>query len=368
MTSVLDLALSSTSGALRSTPSAHGTTFHRVPADGVAQLADPALASVSGIPSGVRLQLATDAPWIEVEAQLTVIDTGGPRGEPMFDVVVEGQIVASAVASDALIIFFNPETRAVSVQEGGPATVRLDLPDAGVVRDVEVWLPHAAGMELRDVRVPARSTVRVKQDTRPRWVHYGSSISQASEARSPAQTWAGTVARRAGVALTNLGLAGSCHLDPFMANAIAEQPADLISLKIGINIAGDGSMRERTFVPALHGFLDVVRASHPSTPLVLASPIFCPLGEDRPGPFECPAAGGLTLRRVRELIASAVQVRRDAGDRHLHLLDGLELLGPADAGRLPDDLHPDPEGYDLMAENFFERAFATGGPFEGVAR
>jgi lysophospholipase L1-like esterase len=67
---------------------------------------------------------------------------------------------------------------------------------------------------------------------------------------------------------------------------------------------------------------------------------------------------------VRELIAVAVQKRREDGDAHLFLLDGLELLGPADAGRLPDDVHPDPEGYDLMAERFFDRVFAVGGFLE----
>jgi hypothetical protein len=316
----------------------------------------------------VRIQLATDADWLDVEAQLTVIDSGAPRGEARFDAVIDGQIIASTATSDVVVIFFDPETYAVAVQQSGPATVRLDLPGGGLVRDVEVWLPHAAGTELRDVRVPQGSVVRATHDRRPRWVHYGSSISQASEARSPAQTWAGTVSRRAGVAVTNLGLAGSCHLDPFMAKAISGLAVDFISLKVGINIAGDGSMRERTFVPALHAFLEEVRSGHPQTPIVLSSPIFCPFGEDRPGPFTREAQGpegGLTLKRLRQLIASTVALRRDSGDENLHLVDGLELLGPADADRLPDDLHPDASGHDLIAERFYQLTFASGGPFAG---
>jgi lysophospholipase L1-like esterase len=35
-------------------------------------------------------------------------------------------------------------------------------------------------------------------------------------------------------------------------------------------------------------------------------------------------------------------------------MDGTEWLGQADAGHLPDGLHPNAEGYELMAERFVE--------------
>jgi hypothetical protein len=39
----------------------------------------------------------------------------------------------------------------------------------------------------------------------------------------------------AGVDLVNLGLAGSALLDPFTARTMRDTPADLVSVKIGIN-------------------------------------------------------------------------------------------------------------------------------------
>jgi hypothetical protein len=156
---------------------------------------------------------------------------------------------------------------------------------------------------------------------------------------------------------------------------IAEQPADLVSAKLGINVVNADSMRERVFVPALHGFLDTVRAAHPEVPLVVITPIICPVVEDHPGPtntidgrctvVERPddlAVGALTLRRIRELEREVVAARQ-ATDPNLHLVEGTELFGESDLADLPDGLHPNAAGYERMGHRFHDLAFATGAPF-----
>jgi lysophospholipase L1-like esterase len=72
-------------------------------------------------------------------------------------------------------------------------------------------------------------------------------------------------------------------------------------------------------------------------------------------------AGCMTLVRVRELIQAVVALRREAGDAQLHYVDGLTLFGAADAGDLPDDLHPNPAGYRRMGERFARRVFSDDG-------
>jgi hypothetical protein len=71
----------------------------------------------------------------------------------------------------------------------------------------------------------------------------------------------------------------------------------------------------------------------------------------------------MSLGRMRELIASVVEVRRSAGDRQLHLLNGLALFGPDDVDGLYDGLHPDGAGYRLIGERFHKLVFE--GPFAG---
>jgi hypothetical protein len=140
----------------------------------------------------------------------------------------------------------------------------------------------------------------------------------------------------------------------------------VVSIKTGINVINMDSMRERVFTPTLHGFLDTIREGQPTVPIVLISPIFCPSAESHPGPTVPDGDGKfvtikghdeirngcMSLQRVRKIVARAVAQRREAGDEHLHYLDGLELFGSADAADLPDDLHPNPAGYVRMGERF----------------
>ena len=84
--------------------------------------------------------------------------------------------------------------------------------------------------------------------------------------------------------LINLGFGGSALLDPFTARALRDTPADLISVKIGINVVNADLMRLRAFAPAVHGFLDTIREGHPTTPLLVVSPILLPHPRGHPGP------------------------------------------------------------------------------------
>jgi hypothetical protein len=154
------------------------------------------------------------------------------------------------------------------------------LPGEG--KSIELWLPHDEVTELVALRSDA-ALFPVAASGKRRWVHHGSSISQGSNTTHPSGTWPAVAPRAPGLDLLNLGYSGNALLDPFAARSIRELPADLISVKIGINLVNKDLMRLRAFGPAVHGFLDTIREGHPSTPLLVVSPIFCPIHEACPG-------------------------------------------------------------------------------------
>jgi hypothetical protein len=163
-----------------------------------------------------------------------------------------------------------------------------------------------------------------------------------------------------------------------------DTPADLISVKIGINLVNTDLMRLRAFAPAVHGFLDTIREGHPTTPLLVISPIYCPIHEDTPGPSAMDfsnlsagrlqfraagdpaerAGGKLTLNVIREEL-TRITAARAAHDPNLHYLDGRELYGEADFAELPlpDQLHPDAPAHRRIGERFAKLTFGSDGPF-----
>ena len=319
------------------------------------------------MPSGVRLRFATDSRSIGIAFHATnMVNPRRPRRPVVFNLETDGALRKAASTLGNALVFKPDAPGGFELVRGDADTLVFEnLPAELTVH--ELWLPHNAFVELRALVLDDGATLQAAPaDARPRWIHYGSSISHCMEADEPAGTWPAVAARLAGACLQSFGFGGQCHLDQFVARTMRAVDADLISIKTGINVVNMDSMRERVFVPALHGFLDTLREGKPEVPVAVISPIFCPSAETRPGPtvpndagkfvtvegFEPYRFGCLTLTRVREVLAEAVEQRRAAGDARLHYVDGLTLFGAEDAGDLPDDLHPNPAGYQRMGERF----------------
>ncbi|PJM93226.1 GDSL-type esterase/lipase family protein [Streptomyces sp. CB01373] len=360
---------------------AHGLLPHRLPAGARRQIPDDQLAMAEAQPSGVRLVFRTRATTVELE---TLPTKRAYRGFPapadgVYDLLVDGRLAGQATVTGGNVRTVDMATQSADLLEGPPGTARFtDLPARD--KDVEIWLPHTEITELIALRTDA-PVAPAPDSGRRVWLHHGSSISHGSNAAHPTAIWPALAAARGGVELVNLGFGGSALLDPFTARAIRDTPADLISLKIGINVVNTDAMRLRAFTPAVHGFLDTIREGHPTTPLLVVSSILCPVQEDTPGPlapdfadgtlrFKATgdpaerAAGRLTLNVIRHELARIVE-QRAADDPNLHHLDGRELYGEADYAELPlpDEVHPDPAAHRRIADNFARLAFGTGGPF-----
>lgn len=312
--------------------------------------------------AGTRIRFQTDATSVGVRLRVHPVEFVGISAArpPAVDLVVDGRVVGTRRVSGGPARVDG----AKDILELLPSEVELaSFSDLGTEsKTVELWLPHASIVDVVSV-VADRAILLAVAPIGARWLHHGSSISHCIEATRPTRTWPALAANSLGVDLIDMAYAGSAMLDPFVARAIRGTPADVISLEIGINLVNADAMRLRTFEPAVHGFLDTIREGHPTAPIVVISPITCPILEDAPGPTDFDpdtgqvrtnatrpyAADSLTLNRIRPLLQGLVSTRRSS-DAALHYLDGRHLFGAADAaaGMLADGLHPDESGYRIM--------------------
>ena len=273
----------------------------------------------SAMPAGVRISFQSNT--TRVSGNIALQKESG-----MLDLCCDGEVIASLDLAEKDTFAFE------------------NLPDGEKL--IELWLPQFGRFQLRGLEIDDGATLDAFTDTKPLWVTYGSSITQCRTAASPTQTWPAIVARTHGLNLTCLGYGGQCHLDAMVARMIRDLPADYISMCLGINVQGASSLGPRAFRPAIIGAVQIVREKHPDIPIVLMSPICSPPREENPNTV------GFHLKRMREEVQAAAVALQTHGDQQVHYVDGLNVFGADYVHLLPDDLHPDAEGYRVMGENF----------------
>jgi len=329
-----------------------------------AQMSDIGILRMAQVGSGVRLRFRSAATTVEMKVLMTRIYVVGLHGDPQpsqYELRINGQFHQTQGINGGnfiQIVLNSPNVGSEEVNQGAVDTLVFSGLPAGE-KDVEIWLPASASSAIESISADAEILPPAPVEKK-KWIHYGSSISQGGEV--PSSIWAVNASHRLNLDLYNLGLAGQCFLDGFVARTIAQLPADYITLKLGINVVNADAMRERAFVPAFHNFLDILRQGHPRTPIKIISPIWCPFHEDVTGPTLLretgltseartteTSTGALYLKRIRVILQEGIAIRKDA---NLSYLDGLKLFNETDVADLPDRLHPNDAGYQRMGERF----------------
>lgn len=220
------------------------------------------------------------------------------------------------------------------------------LPMDPGMKSIEIWLDPRFPFILENVIIDDDAQIQPTKIIQKRWVHYGSSISHSKHAGSPSTTWTGIVARKYNFHLTNLGYGGQCKIDPMIGLMIRNLPADMVTLKLGINCY-KGDLSPRTFESNAIGLVNIIRDKKPDIPLVVISPIHSPNREE-----SRVWDNSMTLMEMRNMLLHVVEKFKKYGDQNIYYVDGLKILGLDKAEYLPDDLHPNAEGQFIMAENF----------------
>lgn len=359
-------------GAVRIELSERGLIPRRLTAKSFRHLPDRFMRASVGQSAGIRLAFRTDASRLalKVNALKMIEDTEQPLPASIYDVTVDGEVVSSATSEPGSRFLFSFEEPVEGIVPGPDDTIEFSLPDGGS-REFELWLPYSDEIELLGVWADA-PVHRPSTSAKLRWLHHGSSISHGYSSSRTTTTWPVAAANLLGWDLTSLGFSGNALVDQLTARTIRDTPADLISVKLGINVVNGDHMRRRIFRSAVHGFLDTIRDGHPTTPLLVISPVCCPPVEDLPGPTifeegrepqwvttagraEELDEGKLSLGVVRQELEEIVNARRQE-DPNLTYLDGSKLYSLEDNKRLPmpDNLHPDDAVSNLMATRFAE--------------
>ncbi|MFC7463085.1 hypothetical protein [Brachybacterium sp. GCM10030252] len=188
---------------------ARGVRPHRLPSWLRERWPEPQLMAMEAQPSGVRLELRTAAGQVELVLHPRRVDyVGAPRPRGAVDVVVDGELLRSESLTGGDAVQVDLRDGSTELVTGSPHRVLLELPSPGE-HHVQLWLPHTEEVEILSARADA--PVRPAEQTGPRWIHYGSSISQGSNATHPTGIWPVVAARAAGMRLRNLAAGRQRH-------------------------------------------------------------------------------------------------------------------------------------------------------------
>ncbi len=165
-------------------------------------------------------------------------------------------------------------------------------------------------------------------------VIYGSSITQGGCASRPGMAYTNMLSRSLNMPVYNYGFSGSGRGEPDVAHCIAAvEDVSLFILDYEANCHQPGGLE--TTLPV---FIDIIRAKHPATPVLVVSRIHYSVDDER-----YDARRGVQRDEV---------ARRNAdGDKNIYFLDGATLLD-ADAKECSvDGVHQTDLGFYRMAKN-----------------
>ena len=276
-------------------------------------------------PSGGRIRFTTDSQTVAVIAQgasgsppahITAIANGG------FDLYVDGGYFGSVA----------PDTH-------GEIRHQWTVGKTPARREITIYLPLGRPVAVKEILLAPGAVVEAPRPfalAKP-VVYYGSSITQGIAAANPAATYQALLGRWMNVDFVNLGLSGNGFGEPALAEATAEIDAACFVVDYWANPS------TAVYRETLPKFIDLLRAKHPLTPIIVTGPYYNP-SEDQPG------EAGVRQIEKRVVAREFVAARIKAGDAHLFHVDGLEMLSKAQADGLVDGRHANSLGFYFCAK------------------
>lgn len=268
-------------------------------------------------PDGGRIRFVATTARLALRVEVPA-GTGKPA---MFDAYVDGEYAGSGSLkgpkSAELVLFKGRDSRPT---------------------EITIYLPNVAEARVRAVGIDAGAAVQPARPfaaTAP-LVCYGSSVLQGTGSEHPGKTYPAVVARRLNLDFVNLGFGGAGKAEPDVVALVASLDASCFLFDLGKSYGNQGK-------EPFARMLAAIRAKHPTTPIVCVTPIYSTKEATEKGYLE-------RSEDLRTLMRDVARERRAAGDRHVHVVEGLGLFGAADKALFKDPLHPNDAGNELMGQ------------------
>jgi lysophospholipase L1-like esterase len=216
----------------------------------------------------------------------------------------------------------------------------IDLPVSGDsdFHLYEVLLPYGDAVELDGIEVNEEARI-IKSPPRPstRWLAYGDSITHGFYASDVTRNYPFQVGEIKGWQVLNLGF-GSHQATPDDGKVIAGLQPSVVSIAIGANDCVHNKDLN-TYKQDMRGVLSNVLDSAETFLLYIITPLtVLHWGEDNVEE---------RLKNLRGVLRDLVE---EMGNSQLRLIEGPSLI-PAQERYFQDGLHPNDDGFRIMAEN-----------------
>lgn len=170
---------------------------------------------------------------------------------------------------------------------------------------------------------------------------YGSSITHGSNSIDASHSWTSVLARGLNYDLRNLGMAGSCLMEPEIIDYIASQGEtgawDMATLELGINVLG---WEEAKIYERVENTISMVAGRNPDKKVFVISPFYA--NDDFYG-------GGLA-EKWRRIVP---EICEKLNFSNVTYIDGKDVLG--DISLISADMvHPNLEGVAQIAQRLYE--------------
>jgi hypothetical protein len=284
-------------------------------------------------PAGGRIRFRTDSPTVALRLEWT-----HPPGS-MRNMHVFGQSGVDLYVHNAYW------GTAIPDQDAAPGKVYEHVYFRGqprVMRDITIYLALYSPVKVLEIGLASDSAI----ESAPPFalakpvVFYGTSITQGGCASRPGMSYQAILGRTLNLNHVNLGFSGNGKGEAVLARAVAEIDASCFVLDFSQNNSDVDSLAQ-VYDP----FIGILRERHPDTPIVSITPIYS----------ASEVSGSQHYELMRALIRKVVSQRIAAGDTHLQLVEGTDLLGPSRADGLVDGTHPNDLGFQWMADGLAER-------------